>query len=337
MRQPMLLSAVAFLMAAAPAFAQSYAAVILQKEVEVRSGPSKTFYPTSKLNQNDKVLVLRESKEAPGWLEIMPPPGSFSWVNSKYVKFAAQGDRLGAIDANMTQAVSVLPGSVLVNQEPNRESVKVMPGTIVELVERPLTAGGETWLPIKPHSSEVRYIPVEAVKAATTVQASPAGNWNLTPNGFVKDPVLAEADKELAAGNRERAKQLYLQVANTSVDQNTKRYAQDRYAALQNPTVPATTTSLSPVTPQPGVAATTLRAAEWSVYGRLRDTKLTADNGQPLYALEDGRGGLPLYITTPPGKSLQTYIGRWVSVYGPTMYRADVRMQYIVASHVAVP
>ncbi len=341
MRQPMLFSAVFCLLAAAPAFAQSYAAVILQKDVEVRSGPSKTFYPTSKLNQNDKVLVLREAKEAPGWLEIMPPPGSFSWVNSKFVKFATPGDRLGVVDADLTRPVSFLPGSVLVNQEPNRESVKVMPGTIVELLERPLTVGGETWLPVKPHSSEVRYIPAEAVKASTVVTAASTGpaNWTLTPNGYVKDPVLAEADKELAAGNRERAKQLYLQVANTSVDQNNKRYAQDRYASLQNPTVPATTTSLSPANPLPGpgVAAQMLKAAEWSTYGRLRDTKLPNDNGLPLYALEDGRGGLPIYITTVPGKSLQTYLGRWVSVYGPTMYRPDVRMQYVVASHVAVP
>src|SRR5579862_8570310 len=97
MRHLYLLAAVVGLLSAMPAFAQTYSATIMQKEVEVRSGPSTTFFPTSKLNLNDKVLVLRESKEAQGWLEIVPPAGSFSWINAKYVQFAKQGDRLGVI------------------------------------------------------------------------------------------------------------------------------------------------------------------------------------------------------------------------------------------------
>jgi hypothetical protein len=78
--------------------------------------------------------------------------------------------------------------------------------------------------------------------------------------------------------------------------------------------------------------------AAWSAYGRLRDVKLQADNGQPLYALEDAQGKTLTYVTTNPGKSLADYNGRTVSVFGPLMYRSDaVRMQYVVASHVAVP
>jgi hypothetical protein len=232
---------------------------------------------------------------------------------------------------------------VIVNQPPNRESMKLAPGTVVEVVERPLTIQGETWLPIRPHPNEVRYIPAEAVKGAATVAptAVSPGNWTLTPNGFVKDPVVAEADKEFGAGNKERARQLYWQAANsTTIDANTKAYARNRYESLTNPGVPATTTSLSPgASPTPTIPGKiqTLKGAEWSVYGRLGETKLLSDNGQPLYTLDDGRGGLPTYVTVVPGKSLQSYVGRWVSVYGPTMYRPEPRMQYIVASHVAVP
>ncbi len=89
MRSHRFIAAAAGLLAACgPALAQNYPAeaVILQPEVEVRSGPSKQFFATSKLKQNDKVLVLRESKEAPGWLEIVPPTGAFSWGNAKNVK-----------------------------------------------------------------------------------------------------------------------------------------------------------------------------------------------------------------------------------------------------------
>src|SRR5207253_6389516 len=46
-------------------------------EVEVRSGPTKEYYPTGKLRYGDRVLVIRESKDQPGWLAIRPPHGSF--------------------------------------------------------------------------------------------------------------------------------------------------------------------------------------------------------------------------------------------------------------------
>src|SRR5262249_52118832 len=292
MRHLYLLAAAAGLLSAMPAFAQSYSATIAQKDVEVRSGPSMTFFATSKLNLNDKVLVLRESKEAPGWLEIVPPAGSFSWINAKYVQFAKQGDRLGAVVSDPPQAGSVLPGSVVVDQPPNRESMKLTPGIVVEVIERPLNLQGETWLPIRPHPNEVRFLPASAVKGAVTVaptSVSP-GNWTLTPSGYAKDPVVAEADRELAAGNKEKARQLYYQAATSpNTDPNTKAYAQNRYASLNNPTVPATTTSLSPGNPpNPAVKLQTLKAPEWSAYGRLGETKLTSDNGQPLYTLDHG-------------------------------------------------
>jgi hypothetical protein len=76
MRHHRLIAALAgFLAVAGPALAQTFPAesAILLPEVEVRSGPSKTFFPTSKLKQNEKVVILRESKEAPGWYEIKPP------------------------------------------------------------------------------------------------------------------------------------------------------------------------------------------------------------------------------------------------------------------------
>src|SRR4051812_13562211 len=55
-------------------------------EVEVRSGPSSKLYPTGKLRQGERVIVVRESRVQAGWLEIQPPPGSFSWVKAKSIK-----------------------------------------------------------------------------------------------------------------------------------------------------------------------------------------------------------------------------------------------------------
>jgi uncharacterized protein YgiM (DUF1202 family) len=338
---------VGFLAVCAPAFGQSYPAeaIILQNEVEVRSGPSKTFFPTSKLNKNDKVVVLRESKEAQGWLEIQPPKGSFSWINAKNVK---QVDaRHAVVDCDPARPVAVLPGSTLVNQPPNRESMKLTAGTIVVIVDRPLSVNGESWLPIQPHPQEVRYIPSESVKATTVVATTnTTPNWNRTPDGFATNSVLADAEQALKANDVNRARYLYQQVANNSTDQNQKVLALNKLASLPqgpgttgqltaNPKTDETRTAFSP-TP---INLQQLQPAAWSTYGRLRDTKMTREDGQPIYSLEDSNGKVMTYITTNPGKSLQSYIGRTVAVFGPTMYRPDsaARLQYVVASHVAVP
>ncbi len=296
MRRYRFVAAITGFLLAGSAFAQTYPAdaVILSPEVEVRSGPSKNFYATSKLRQNERVTVLRESKEAPGWLEIKPPPLSFSWISAKSVK---QIDAThGFVDCDPARPVQILPGSRVVDQPPNRESMKLTAGTVVVIVDRPLSIQGETWLPIQPHPSEVRYIPAEAVKAATVVAATQNGPASWIPGG--KGPTPG--------------------------------------TPTSNPRPDETRTAFSPAGPTTGLQK--LKEAGWSAYGRLYETKLAGDAGQPLYALDIG-GGQTVYVSTIPGKSLQSYIGRTVSVYGPTMYRAELaaRLPFIVASHVAVP
>ena len=342
MRHPIFLSAMVCFVAAMPALAQSFPAeaVILQREVEIRSGPGKSFYPTSKLYQNDRVVVLREVKDQPGWLEIKPPERSFSWISGKSVR---QVDtRTAYVECNPAQPVSTYAGSLVENVKPTRESMKLTFGTALIIAAPPFSTDGETWFPVQPHPSEVRYIPIDAVKPTTTIVAQNVGapNWTLAPNGWNGDAVLGEAQRALAANDFNRARPLFQQVANNATNASQKQYAINVLASLSgNPQVPATTTSLSPTNSTTPINLQTLRPAVWSTYGRLRDTKVLGDNGQPLYALEDGTGTTPIYITTIPGKSLQMYIGRTIAVFGPTMYRADaaVRMQYVVASHVAVP
>ena len=339
MRHPFLLSTVLGLVAAMPALAQSYPAeaVILQRDVEVRSGPGKGFYATSKLNQNEKVLVLREVKDQPGWLEIKPPSRSFSWINGKYIK---QVDaRHAYVETDASRPVSTYAGSRVVDLQPTRESMKLTAGTVLIIADPPLTINGETWFPVEPNPSEVRYIQSDAVRAVQSETVS-APKWNPGPNGYNANKALADAEAALSNNDTNRARQLFQQVSTSSQDANQRQYALNRLASLGNgPQVPGTTTSLSPANIANQANLQVLKQAEWSAYGRLRDTKVLSDNGQPLYALEDGMGKTPIYVTNLPGKSLQAYVGRTVAVYGPTMYRADaaVRMQYVVASHVAVP
>src|SRR5690349_9711739 len=57
--------------AASPAATSIELATVIVPDVEVRSGASAQFYPTSKLRMNDRVQVLREVNK--DWLAIKPP------------------------------------------------------------------------------------------------------------------------------------------------------------------------------------------------------------------------------------------------------------------------
>ena len=350
MRQIRLVAVLSCWFVAAPVFAQSGypgEARILLPEVEVRSGPSKNFFATSKLPQNASVMVLRESKEAPGWLEITPPQKSFSWINAKHIK---QIDATRAfVDCDPARPAPILPGSRIVDQPPNRESMKLTAGTVVVIVDRPMTVQGETWVPILPHQNEVRYIPAESVQAAKVVAATQnsAASWTLNPQGYTTNSVLADAEKARELGDITRARQLYQHVANTATDTNQKVYAMNmlhklpatNYTPAQttsNTKPDETRTAFSPSNPPSNLQK--LKDANWSAYGRLFETKLAGEAGQPLYALEIGQGQT-IYVSTIPGKSLQGYVGRTISVFGATMYRHDsaVRFPFVMATHVAVP
>ncbi len=74
----------------------------------------------------------------------------------------------------------------------------------------------------------------------------------------------------------------------------------------------------------------------WSNYGRLSETMLRCENGQPIYALKDA-DELITYVAVKPGKSLEDYVGKTVSVYGPVMTLSNEKVRYILAAHVAAP
>ena len=116
---------------------------IMVSEVEVRCKPSPAYYPTSKLKRGTAVLVLDKStKDHPGWLEIKPPPGSFSWVNSAYLDI--QKDHTGIVKEGAEKdeakilsfrALGVLVSAEVFNQAPvevhlcdqNLKTIKVLP------------------------------------------------------------------------------------------------------------------------------------------------------------------------------------------------------------------
>ena len=329
--------------------AQGYPAdmTITVPEVEVRSGPTKEYYPTGKLRFGDRVLVLRESKDQPGWLAIRPPQGSFSWINAKAIK---QIDaRTGVVESDA--GAMLRPGSSIANKEPNMESVKVPLGSIVTILDKGVTADSNTWLPIQPWPTEVRYIPGDAVQARQF-----AGNNSANINGpatFTSNPWITQADQAFQAGNVEKAKQLYKEAAERTSDNTQKIYCYNRLASLsqspwnagQSPGHPSQMNQgqawqvgqTASFTQNNGAAQKLTYPPQWSQVGILRRAAFDKD-GQQTYVLEGDRGQVLLYVTCLPGETLRDHIGRRVALYGSITYRSDdyLRTHFLTPIRVAL-
>ncbi len=104
-------------------------------EVIVRSGPSPEFHATGKLRKGEPVRVLGE--KLTGWLEIVPPPGSFSWIDTRLV------ERIGANAAVVSAPeAQIWVGSRLIKSEPTVSRTNVAKGTQLTVIGRP--SQGET-------------------------------------------------------------------------------------------------------------------------------------------------------------------------------------------------
>lgn len=93
--------------------------------VYVRSGAGSNWYPTTKLNNGDRVVVLGEKF---GWYQIAPVPGSFSYVDAAMVDRAAGGKK-GTIKQDK---VYIRAGSSLESRK-NATQVVLNKGDAVEI------------------------------------------------------------------------------------------------------------------------------------------------------------------------------------------------------------
>ncbi len=91
-----------------------YVADVTADDVYVRSGPGTAYYFTGKLNESDQIIVVGQKY---GWMEIMPPNGSFSWISKNYVEQDTNNPQIGIVSGD---SVRVWAGSP--NQDPMRSS-----------------------------------------------------------------------------------------------------------------------------------------------------------------------------------------------------------------------
>jgi hypothetical protein len=269
-------------------------AEITVQEVEVRSGPSTNanYYATCKLYRGDKVTVVRDYDK--DWLAIQPPrPGrdSFSWVNARDVQDAGAG----AVFVKVAEA-PIRVGSRLLNQPPTVEGARAKKGTVLTVIGQTETAPDGTWLPILPAPTEVRYLPVSALRAAApTAQqtaappiasATPTFTQPITavtapsaaaPVSQIEPPLLVRAKQADLAGAIPDAIRLYEQAARETGDPELRikclnrsqflrdalaasdqRRAQAYQASLPGRTVEGRLTSLSSTPPAPATTVTTV-------------------------------------------------------------------------------
>jgi hypothetical protein len=77
--------------------------------------------------------------------------------------------------------------------------------------------------------------------------------------------------------------------------------------------------------------------AKWTEYGILRRTAYHEADGRPVYALVNATGRTIIYATPLPNLTLEPYLGHQLTLYGPTFYNQNERVNEISVSHVAEP
>jgi hypothetical protein len=213
-------------------------ALVAIPDVEVRSGPSQQYYATSKLRLNDKVTIVKVLDG--GWLAIVPPRGSFNWINGAFLDQPIRPGATAPVNAEAT----LLIGSALVTTPPTtRSQVKAPKGAQVTILGEPMTDTEGKWWPIQPLPRELRYLPPNAVQGNPPVQpgvaaappvGQPGGSLPLmNPTPVINDPLWLKAEQAEHDNNLALALGLYTQLATQTQDHNLSVRCLNRIEALK--------------------------------------------------------------------------------------------------------
>ena len=265
----------------AAASADPYVATVqLETDAFSGHGDSPLFYKTNHLNVGDHVSVQEDCGD--GWLAILPPSGSFSWVNKATVEIHT--DKQPAFAMVTAPEAPFRIGSNVWTGPPTIVGVRKKAGQILNVIPNPreITDAEGTWLPVEPPPGELRYIKASVVQkpaaaAPVNVVALQAGS---PAPGQDADSLYKQAI-EAERWNPQESIALYNQGA--TVDANADRRIQALNRAnwlrdnLRNPTTnliagptpgadvqTANTPSVSkvyPLTPDPATTSPAVRLA----------------------------------------------------------------------------
>lgn len=240
------------LLLASPAFAQvpekkSEIFVVKVKSAEVRCAPSKNtqdYYVTNRLPEGTGVVVV--GSEEGGWLKIVPPLGSFSYIRAVMVKQIASEMKHYVVTAKDT-TVPVFVGSEVHNGVPTAIGSRLVAGTqVIALPEAMMKdADGLDLMRIEPPAKEVRYIraadvapgdnylpgtlpsmPKEivnerAIKASRAVPARPVSSAAPVAAGASPLEIHRQAEAAFKTGRYDEAIELYGQLARATATSDT--------------------------------------------------------------------------------------------------------------------
>jgi hypothetical protein len=152
-------------------------ATVQLAEAEVRSGYGNDpkHYVTNRLPRGTTVEVTQVLDD--GWLAIVPPRGSFSWVNVRFLQRI--NNTTWIVAPTDDRPVPVLVGSGFKDNKPTAIGDQLKKGTQVIGIGIPHSDAQEQWLPILPPPQERRYIRQEAVVRASAT--TPPVTASLTP------------------------------------------------------------------------------------------------------------------------------------------------------------
>lgn len=344
----------AFVMAQSPTWRIE---VIRADEVEVRCEPGTKTPITNLLRKGARVYVrgqIRVGDEV--YLQIVPPPGSVSWVPSAVVTKMGppvRGRQAFRIDGDAADGdVPIHAGGLSLDEGPLPQlSIRAPRGTQGYIRGNPVASSWgdrKKWYPIDPLPGEIRYIPQRALTesrredAAAARRGPVAGQLTSAParDGSVLYRQARQADAE---GRLDEAIELYQQAARElsltdDVAANfcaTRVYELRQRKALGNATLAgrSTNTSADPA-PAPLRGSTEFSPpptkppspVQWRASGPgvLRRAPFQIDQ-RPTYALLDRQRSLVYYVTPEPGLNLEPFVERWVDLHGTVENRPDVR------------
>lgn len=334
---------VALLAAAGRADPPSVGTIVVDSVV-LRAAPKPDAADTGRLVRGATVTVHRA--EGDDWLAIQPPAGSRSWISHLFVdgvKPNAPFPQNGTVVAD--REVRLAAGHPDLDKPLDVRKTAIPDGTLVKVLGAKVKAddGTSWWYPIEPPADDFRYIPKSAVKLTgpvgrgfgVTSPSESKSEWTAASKPAEKGtnpnhPLWADAERAEAAGQTDRAEELYFKLARESNgpggDPELANLCYTRIHALrerkrQANTAPTTSrrTDTDPPRPAktddtPPPAKPTVRGGEWTGAGVLRGA--WRSGGRLYYALEDDRGRVMAYAVSRQ-IDLGKYVGKTVDLYGP--------------------
>jgi hypothetical protein len=261
---------------------------VIVDALEVLDEADETSYASAELRRGERVTIVDGGK--PGWLAIVPPAGSFHWVDASAIRDNKDGT--GEVVATKVTLRSGAAGARLPG--PPRSTLEK--GVKVHFADQPPLTVGEgakarTWRAIALSEGEVRYVQADGVKVdgAKTV-----------------DSQVQPAQRDLGSGDAEAAIRKFEE-------------ALDRSRAIDNQVALAR---------QKLASSRTLTERGYDAKGLLQASSRKVE-GQKVHALIGPKGVPIAYLAIPPGIAANRLLARKVGVRGEVRFNESLGTRLI--------